>query len=204
MTESIPSTTPLSLMPAVWARMRLGTHVHSGDGELYFALKADPDSYRRAFALFGYRLVEHPAKFFYLDGADKDLGESVRIAEMLAVAFVLIDQAAAAGLGFEQAFCQIPPVSRRVEEFDLFQQQQHREVLAAAQITNLDGVKSALRTMNRLGFARLDASSGSIAFLPPFHRIRDLCLALADREEAGVVALSKDAPGQLSDPDVAE
>lgn len=202
MIEPALGTTSLSLMPAVWARMRLGAHVHSGDGEIYFAIKSDPEGYRQAFKLFGYRLIEHPAKFFYLDGPEKDLGESVRIAEMLAVAFVFIDQAAAAGLGFEQAFCPIPPISRRIEEFNLFQQQQHREVLAAAQITDIEGVKSALRTMNRLGFARFDPVSSSIIFLPPFHRIRDLCLVLAEREESGVVALSKDAAEQLSDPDV--
>lgn len=202
MTE--PHTVPssLTLMPAIWARMRLGAHIHSGDGELFFAIKADPDAYTKAFAVFGYSLIEHPSKFFYLDGPDKDIGEAVRIAEILAVAFVLIDLSAGDGLGFEQAFFPNPPSSRRLGDLNLFQQQQHREVLAAAQIADNDGVTRALRTMNRLGFARFDPTSESVTFLPPFHRLRDLCLALADRGEANVATLAKDNIEKLTDPDV--
>jgi hypothetical protein len=202
MTDDTLNKAALTLLPAVWARMRLGAHIHSGDGELFFAVKANPTAYTDAFALFGYRLVEHPAKFYYLDGPDKDIGEPSRIAAILAVAFVLIDLAAASGLGFEQAFFPTPAVSRRFDELHLFQQQQHREVLAAAQIVDNDGVVGALRTMNRLGFARFEASSGSVSFLPPFHRLRDLCLALAEREEAGVTALAKDTAEQITAPDL--
>lgn len=191
MTLSTLHSEKLTHLPAIWARMRRGAHLHPGDGELYYALRAEPEHYAAAFALFGLRLIDHPAQFFYLEGDESLKAVTERRAELMALAFVLIDSANTAGQTFSEAFFPAAPIPRKPSDFNLFRTQQHREVLSAAGIKDNTGAERTFRFMARLGMVRYEL--GSVTFLLPFYRMRDVCLQISKLGEEGLDQLAATA-----------
>ena len=179
----------LSAMPLIFSRMRRGSHIHSGDGALYFALSAHQEEYSAAFAMIGYTLISNPANFFYLDGEDSDQLKSKRGGEVCALSFVLIDQASSAGFGFDEWFFPESGESRQIPDLDVFRTHNHRDMLSKVDISSPQDLERVLKFMARLGMVRFE--QGAVTFLPPFRRIHALCLELASLGQDGIDRLAE-------------
>lgn len=182
-TEAYPKLAEL------WDRLRRGAHIHSGDGADYFELRDRYPEYQAVFALFGHQLIEHPGKFYFLEGKMNDGARPAGIANILALSFVLIDIANNSGAGFDQWFFPPSGSARRLSEIKPFNLQQHREVLVSANIKDETRIELTLKNMTRLGFIEFDGDA--ITFLPPFLRIRDLCIQIGSMDTTQLDSLAE-------------
>jgi hypothetical protein len=152
----------------IFDKLRLGWHLCSLDGELYWLLDGQRDAYTRLFEQLGFRLEKHQRDFYYFSDTRNFTTTSQRMALFV---FVLVESVADQGKPIEETL-----MTRvfRYDELPHLQSDRYRSVMKEAETGTEEELVALVRSLERFGFAeRVD--DASFRFRPPAYRFLDLC-----------------------------
>lgn len=158
----------LPRLKEVFEILRRGRHICPEDGDLYWAVHDNLDSFQDLFSHLGFHLKAHHRDFFYFHGQGSLSDTGARMAVFM---FILLEVMGDQGKSVEE---ELMTATFSLSDMPHLSGNRYRSYMKEAGIDGEEGLELVIRNMERFGFLQR-LREGSFRFRIPVYRFLDLC-----------------------------